>query len=113
MVKGYNDLLAGGQATPKCRRARSSRVQREVERMEDLVRDLLLLAELREAPHHVDELVDLSEIVSNRVAEFALEHPDRPVTSDVAEGLTIARPPNLRRPATRQRAHERASLHAK
>lgn len=93
VVKGYNDLLAGGQVSAEVQARAVSRVQREVERMEDLVRDLLLLAELREVPHHVDELVDLSEIVSNRVAEFVLENPDRPVTSDVAEGLTTrARP---------------------
>jgi signal transduction histidine kinase len=70
-------------------------MQREVLRMEELVRDLLLLAELREAPHHVNQAVHLSELVESRFEEFALEHPKRTVTIDVLEGLSVEARPDL------------------
>ncbi len=93
VVKGYNELLASGQATPEQRIRAVTRVQREVERMEELVRDLLLLAQIREAPHHAEQSVGLSELIRNRVAEFAGEHPDRSLTSEIEPRLTIrARP---------------------
>ncbi len=93
VVKGYNELLASGSASVEVQTRAVSRMRREVERMEELVRDLLLLAELREAPHHVAQHVNLSELVTSRLEEFALEHPERSVTLDVVGGLSIeARP---------------------
>jgi signal transduction histidine kinase len=89
VVKGYNDLLASGTASPELQARAVSRMQREVVRMEELVRDLLLLAELREAPHHVARVINLSEVVESRVEEFALEHPQRTVTFDVIEGFSV------------------------
>jgi signal transduction histidine kinase len=93
VVKGYNELLAGGQVTPEQRIRAVTRVQREVERMEELVRDLLLLAQIREAPHHAEQTVDLSDLLRNRMSEFAAEHPERVLTSEIEPRLTIrARP---------------------
>jgi signal transduction histidine kinase len=93
VVKGYNELLASGQATPEQQVRAVTRVKREVERMEELVRDLLLLAQIREAPHHAEQPVSLSELIRNRVAEFAAEHTDRSLTSEIEPRLTIrARP---------------------
>jgi two-component system OmpR family sensor kinase len=89
VVKGYNDLLASGQASPEQQTRAVTRVQREVERMEALVRDLLLLAEVREAPHHADQLVNVSDLVSSRVHDFAVEHPERPLTREVQPGVTM------------------------
>jgi signal transduction histidine kinase len=89
VVKGYNDLLASGAASAEVQARAVSRMQREVVRMEELVRDLLLLAELREAPHHVATVINLSDLVESRVGEFALEHPERRVTIDVAEGFSV------------------------
>ena len=44
------------------------RVQREVERMELLVRDLLLLAQVRETPYHPSSRGNLSELVERRAS---------------------------------------------
>jgi two-component system, OmpR family, sensor kinase len=95
VVKGYNELLASGHATPEVQARAVSRMQREVKRMEELVRDLLLLAVLREAPHHAPEAVNLSELVDQRAGEFALEHPERNVTRVVAPGVTISSRPEF------------------
>jgi signal transduction histidine kinase len=93
VVKGYNEILASGTATPEVQARAVSRVQREVERMEELVRDLLLLAVLREAPHHAPQRVDLSDLVSQKASDFTLDHPGRLVTSEVSKNIEIeARP---------------------
>lgn len=93
VVKGYNEILASGSASPEVQARAVSRVQREVERMEELVRDLLLLAVLREAPHHAPQRVDLSDLVSQRASDFTLDHPERQVTSEVSRNIEIeARP---------------------
>lgn len=89
VVKGYNELLANGHVSPEQQVRAVTRVKREVERMEELVRDLLLLAELREAPHHAERLVNLSELVSARASEFRVDHPERDVTVVIEPGITI------------------------
>jgi signal transduction histidine kinase len=89
VVKGYNDLLLGGATSPEQHERALVRVRREVERMELLVRDLLLLAQVREMPHHAAAPVPLSELVEARAAEFRQEHPSHPLASAVAPGLTL------------------------
>jgi len=89
VVKGYNDLMAGGQLSAEQQDRAVNRVQREVERMEVLVRDLLLLAQVREVPHHAEQLIDVSELVSARVVEFGFEHPQRSLRSDVQPGVAL------------------------
>ncbi|MHB8380257.1 MAG: sensor histidine kinase [Acidimicrobiales bacterium] len=89
VVKGYNELLAGGHASVEQQVRAVTRMRSEVERMEELVRDLLLLAELREAPHHAEMLVDLSGLLTTRVGEFVLDHPERSLTSDIEGGVTL------------------------
>lgn len=89
VVKGYNDLMAGGQLSVEQQDRAVNRVQLEVERMEVLVRDLLLLAQVREAPHHAEQLVDISELVSARVVEFGFDHPLRSLRSDVQPGVAL------------------------
>ncbi len=90
VVKGYTDLLAqGGQGEAQRSRA-LERMGREIARMESLVRDLLLVAQLREAPHHPDEEVDVSGLVRARAAEFALEHPGRRVEVVVEDGVVAS-----------------------
>ena len=89
VFKGYNELLASGNASNEQQVRAVTRMRREVERMEELVRDLLLLAELREAPHHAKRFVDLSGLLKGRVGEFAVEHPERALTSEIEAGITI------------------------
>lgn len=93
VVKGYNDLLATGKASDEVQARAVTRVRHEVERMEELVRDLLLLAELREAPEREAQVVNVSELVETRLDDFSFEHPERSVTVEVQGDLSIeARP---------------------
>ena len=83
VIKGYNELLAGPSVSEAQQVRALERVQREIERMEALVTDLLLLAEVREVPQSGHERVALSSLLAAHVDEFALENPGRAVTSDI------------------------------
>ena len=89
VIKGYNELLANPQATEEQQARAVARVQREIERMESLITDLLLLAEVREVPQLRAERVDLSTTLRESVDEFAAENPTRVVTHDIDDGLFL------------------------
>ena len=83
VIKGYNELLANPAATTEQQDRAVMRVQREIVRMESLISDLLLLAELREVPAGVGESFDASVALTLQVEEFASEHGERDVRSDI------------------------------
>ncbi|HQT98949.1 MAG TPA: HAMP domain-containing sensor histidine kinase [Acidimicrobiales bacterium] len=89
VIKGYNELLAHDDSSSPQQRRAFERMRREISRMELLVGDLLLIAELREAPSHVEEVVDLSALVGERAGEFASDHPERDVARDIAPGVRV------------------------
>jgi len=89
VIKGYNELLSGANVSEPQQRRALERVQREIERMESLVTDLLLLAELREVPQNAADRVDLSTLLAGHVSDFIVENPQRLVTSDIETGLVI------------------------
>lgn len=89
VIKGYNELLTNATINEEQRARAVERVRREVDRMDALVADLLLSAEAREAPHHLDQRVALSALLRGRVEEFSNDHPERLVTSDVAGDLAV------------------------
>ncbi|MHB2027526.1 MAG: sensor histidine kinase [Acidimicrobiales bacterium] len=98
VVKGYNELMVGGSMSPEQQQRALQRVQREVQRREELVRDLLLLAQVREAPHHAEEIINLSDVVRARMSDFVQEHPQRDARVEVNDGVLIrARPEFLDR----------------
>lgn len=90
VVKGYNDMILGGQLAPEHRQRALERVRREIDRMESLVRDLLLIAQVREMPHHDEQPIDLSELLEARAREFTLDHPGHPLSTDIQGGVVVA-----------------------
>lgn len=89
VIKGYNELLTNPSINDEQRTRASVRVRKEIERMDLLVADLLLSAEVREAPHRLDQKVGLSTLLLGRVDEFRNDHPERTVTVDVASGVSV------------------------
>ena len=77
VIKGYNELLTNPSINDEQRARAVERVRREVDRMDLLVADLLLSAEVREAPQHLNTRVELSALVATRVEEFRNDHPER------------------------------------
>ncbi len=89
VIKGYNELLTNPSINDEQRARAVERVRREVDRMDLLVADLLLSAEVREAPQHLNARVDLSALVASRVEEFTNDHPERSVTSEVEGSVAV------------------------
>jgi len=90
VIKGYVEMLSKDQLTAAADKSRAfNRVGSEITRMETLIQDLLLLAELGESGARDIEVIDLSEIVSAHGTDFTTLNPDRVVGLQVTPGLSI------------------------
>ena len=90
VIKGYVEMLSKDQLTVPADKSRAfNRVGSEITRMETLIQDLLLLAELGESGARDIEVIDLSEIVSAHGTDFTTLNPDRVVGLQVTPGLSI------------------------
>ena len=90
VIKGYVEMLSKDQLTAAADKSRAfNRVGSEITRMETLIQDLLLLAELGESGARDIEVIDLSEIVSAHGTDFTTLNPDRIVGLQVTPGLSI------------------------
>jgi two-component system OmpR family sensor kinase len=84
VIKGYNEMLSKGQFTEVSDQARAfARVGSEIERMENLIHDLLLLAELGESKPVNFVEVDFDELVQAHVSDFKVLNKNRKVTTDI------------------------------
>jgi len=89
VIKGYSEMLAKGQISAESDRQRAfDRVNSEIVRMENLIHDLLLLAELGETTVSIREEVDLSELVSSHSRDFQTLHSQRRVTFEIEDGVS-------------------------
>ena len=90
VIKGYNEMLSKGQMSDLVDRARAfSRVSSEIERMERLIHDLLLLAELGESRPTLFEELDLTELVQAHANDFALFNQNRTIEITLEEGCDL------------------------
>ncbi|MEY4036749.1 MAG: hypothetical protein RL201_130 [Actinomycetota bacterium] len=90
VIKGYNEMLSKGQFSELADQARAfSRVNSEIERMESLIHDLLLLAELGESKPVDFADVDFDELVLAHVNDFKLFNKDREVTTAIPSDCTV------------------------
>ena len=91
VIKGYVELVNVKDDMPIADRKRHlTRVANEIIRMEELIRDLLQLAELGEAPVLEKEIIDISEIASGFIADARLLQPDRPIEANLPEHAELA-----------------------
>ena len=90
VIKGYVEMLSKNQLKEDADKERAfSRVGNEIQRMESLVQDLLLLAELGESGARDIEKVDFSEILTAHGTDFITLNPTRKVTLEISQGVTI------------------------
>lgn len=90
VIKGYVEMLSKNQLKEEADKARAfNRVGTEIQRMESLVQDLLLLAELGESGARDIEKIDLSEILTAHGTDFITLNPSRNVTLAISQGITI------------------------
>ena len=89
VIKGYNEMLSKGQMSDLVDRTRAfSRVSSEIERMERLIHDLLLLAELGESRPTTFEEIDLTELVQAHANDFALFNQNRKIEISLEENCS-------------------------
>ncbi len=89
VIKGYSEMLAKGQIAAESDREKAfERVNSEIVRMENLIHDLLLLAELGETTAPTREAVDLSELVSTYSRDFKTLNSQRSVSVEVEDSLS-------------------------
>jgi len=90
VIKGYVEMLSKDQLKEAADKKRAfDRVGNEIHRMETLVQDLLLLAELGESGARDSEKLDLSEILTAHGTDFITLNPSRNVTLGIAQGITV------------------------
>ena len=90
VIKGYVEMLSKGMMTAEEDKARAYlRVNTEIGRMETLIHDLLLLAELGESAQRENELLDLSELLKAHGQDFATLHPARRVELEITGQISV------------------------
>lgn len=90
VVRGYVDILFGGRQLSDDQRERAiRRLVSESRRMDVIINDLLLLAELGEVHVALDDEVDLSRIVIDHFTDLGMHQPDRKMIIDVEPSLIV------------------------
>lgn len=90
VVRGYVDILFSGRELSDEQRERAiRRLVSESRRMDIIINDLLLLAELGEVNVALDDEVDFSRIVVDHFTDLGMHQLDRKVTIDVEPSLML------------------------
>ena len=90
VIKGYSELLGTNKIANKEDQEKAfQRVDHEVKRMESLINDLLLTAELNEATHLDFEQYDISSALGTHLRDFEILSPDRTIESTIEPSLQI------------------------
>ena len=89
VIKGYSEMLSKGQISEEGDREKAfTRVNLEIIRMENLIHDLLLLAELGETSVPIHEDIDFSELLTSFSRDFQTLNPKRAVVMEIEGGIT-------------------------
>lgn len=89
VIKGYSEMLSKGQISEESDREKAfARVNSEIVRMENLIHDLLLLAELGETSVPIREDIDFSELLTSFSRDFQTLNPKRAVAMEIEDGIT-------------------------
>ena len=89
VVKGYAELLKGKQLDPERESAAFDRLNSELKRMDFLIGDLLMLAQLGEEGNIDFESIDLAELVRENISDFKEIAPTHPLTTQIDENAIM------------------------
>jgi two-component system, OmpR family, sensor kinase len=90
VIKGYVELLSKNQETrPEKAAEYYGRVSHEIERMQSLINDLLLIAELEDQTPTSPEIINFSREVSHMSKDLATLQPERPISVNIEPGILV------------------------
>jgi len=80
VITGYVDILASDRPVDAAQRARAlGRLRTESLRMDGIIRDVLMLAEMEAVQVSLDEEIDLGELTAEHFGDLMDQQPERPV----------------------------------
>jgi len=96
VIKGYVELLSSNRASDPAQLERFyARMSTEIDRMESLIHDLLLIAELSENAERMREVFDLSSAVEHGISVLEQLEPDRVLTKELTPNMNVLCSPEL------------------
>jgi signal transduction histidine kinase len=91
VIKSYVELITpGNNLSPEQTDRAHTRVKSQIERMEFLIGDLLLLAELGERKEHLKGTVNLSNAIQQGLDDLTTLQPNRRIESNIAPDAYIS-----------------------
>ena len=90
VIKGYVELLSKSQSTDATRSAEYyERVRHEIERMQSLINDLLLIAELEDQTPGAPEIINFSREVAHLSSDLKTLQSLRPIETRIEPGILV------------------------
>ena len=90
VIKGYVEMLSKGQMSAEEDKSRAfNRVTNEISRMEALIHDLLLLAELGESAAREPEEIDVSLLLRGYAEDFSTLNPVREIDIEISDEIFV------------------------
>ena len=90
VIKGYVELLSKSQSTDATRSAEYyERVRHEIERMQSLINDLLLIAELEDQSPAAPEIINFSREVAHLSSDLKTLQSMRPIETRIEPGILV------------------------
>ena len=90
VIKGYVELLSKNQISDLTKTAECyERVGHEIERMQSLINDLLLIAELEDQTPIAPEIINFSREVAHLSSDLKTLQPMRPIETRIEPGILI------------------------
>jgi signal transduction histidine kinase len=90
VIKGYVELLSKNQISDLTKTAEYyARVGHEIERMQSLINDLLLIAELEDQAPIAPEIINFSREVAHLSNDLKTLQPERPIETRIEPGILV------------------------
>lgn len=90
VIKGYVELLSKNQVSDQAKiDGYYSRITSEIERMQSLINDLLLIAELEDKAPENPEIINFSREVAHMSNDLQALQPNRPIVNEIEPGILI------------------------
>lgn len=93
VIKGYFELLTKRRDLDICEQEKYfKRINTEVVRMEEIISDLLLIAELDQSFEKSNEQVNLSNLIRSSAQDLRVFQPERQINQSIAESIFVSMP---------------------